>query len=86
MEIMILPCLLELLIPLGMSGLKLMLPIMFQRISNSHPAWDEWIEIVQTLTDGLTKTVLIPLGMSGLKLYLFGQQIAVDQPVSSRLG
>ncbi len=30
--------------------------------------------------------VLIPLGMSGLKLYLFGQQIAVDQPVSSRLG
>ena len=65
------------LIPLGMSGLKLDSLQKRAAVVESHPAWDEWIEILPLALLVLIRLSLIPLGMSGLKLDSLQKRAAV---------
>ena len=58
------------LIPFGMSGLKSIFCIAFNSIWQSHPVWDEWIEIFLNGTNRYFVHGLIPFGMSGLKYWM----------------
>ena len=60
-----------------MSGLKCLTAYLINRVFLSHPAWDEWIEILQSHATLKGFYGLIPLGMSGLKLLKFVKSVQI---------